>query len=657
MRNSILLFLFSLLIVQITKSEEPRLILVEQITTSSDNSPELYPIAQQFNNIVNSHSDVLPFTIHTNFNPNLFYEQRKDLSQRILIYKEQNEQYPIPSFYVNGKEVNGINNLNSAIINEQNKQSIIDLNVKKVNTSGEFLFVDVKLEADTTFGTQDLLFCAVIEKHINAPGVGNSNESDFYYVTRQIELQPTIGESILLNDENFMGKRFSFRKETFWNLDEIYAIAWVQNRETKEVLQVEKEKVYNDKPNILVNKDTIVFNDDNKNGPLFLEIYNSSMQNLTLNDITLASNDNFELQFNSESMMILPGMTKSISVLLKNKSVGEYNTTLTIESDSDVNSELTVPITAKIESSVSPVIVADVETIDFGDVSKQKTEIVTLTNDGTGDLVIDDISFDSNDGNEFSILNNFIPDIKPGESFFLQVNFKPTEERAYFSTMNIKSNASNEPTFKITVKGTGADMVPFASILVNTDSLDFGTTDFTTPSVKSVVITNTGNQPLEVKNSGIEGDIGQAFEFVGEKDITVEAESSDSLTIEFLPTENEEYSANLVIRSNDTDPAKRRITIPLVGKGDGVSNVKQFSSNFNITYFNKVLNIENKGKSIRNMSVVINDIVGAVVLEKDIPVTNSNVSIKTDKLNSNQVYLFRIYSSGKLLGSGKFINN
>src|SRR5210317_473441 len=267
----IFFLLLTFILIQIAKAEERRLILVEQITTSSNNSPELYPIAQQFNNIVNSHSDVLPFTIHTNFNPNLFYEQRKDLSQRILIYKEQNEQYPIPSFYVNGKEVNGINNLNSAIINEQNKQSIIDLSVKKTNTSGDFLLVDVKLNADTTFESSDLLFCAVIEKQINASGVGNSNETDFHYVTRQIELQPTIGESILLNDKSFMGKRFSFKKESFWNMDEIYAIAWVQNRISNEVLQVEKEKVYNDKPNIIANKDSIIFNDDNKNEPLFLE--------------------------------------------------------------------------------------------------------------------------------------------------------------------------------------------------------------------------------------------------------------------------------------------------------------------------------------------------------------------------------------------------
>lgn len=547
--------------------------------------------------------------------------------------------------------------MNSAIINEQNKQSIIDLSVKKTNTSGDFLLVDVKLNADTTFESSDLLFCAVIEKQINASGVGNSNETDFHYVTRQIELQPTIGESILLNDKSFMGKRFSFKKESFWNMDEIYAIAWVQNRISNEVLQVEKEKVYNDKPNIIANKDSIIFNDDNKNEPLFLEIYNSSMQNLNLNSIALESEDNFGLQYNNESMIILPGMTKSISVTLTNKSIGEYNTNLTIESDSEINSELTIPIYANIESSISPVIASDLETIDFGDVSQQKTEIVTLTNNGTGDLVIDDISFDSNDGGEFSILNNFIPDIKPGKSFFLQVNFKPTEETSYFSTLTITSNATNDPTFEITVKGTGADMVPFTSILINIDSLDFGTTDFTTPSVKSVIVRNTGNQPLEVKNSGIEGDVGQAFEFVGEKDITVEAESSDSLTIEFLPSENEDYNANLIIRSNDTDPAKRRITIPLVGTGDGVTNVKQYSSDFNILFYDNELTFENNGSALSNINIVINDINGVVLLEKEIKGASSKFGIKTHTLNNNQVYLFRIYNQGKLLSTGKFINN
>lgn len=657
MKKSILLLLIGLFVFQITKAEEPRLILVEQITTSSDNSPALYPIAQQYNNIVNSHSDVLPLTIHTNFNPDLFYEQRMDLANRILFYKKNNEQYPIPSFYVNGKEVLEINNLNSAIINEQKKVSPIKLKVKTSKESNNFVFVDVKLDADTTFNPEDLLFCAIIEGHINAPSVGNSNESDFYYVTRRIGLQPRIGEKINLNDENFMGVRFSFNKEDFWNMDEIYAIAWVQNNISKEALQIEKEKEYNEKPQIVNNKDTVEFTDETKNQSLFLELYNDSMGNLTINDLALESDEDFEVLHNADDMLLLPGTTKLITVKLKNKSVGSYSTVLTINSDSETNSELTIPIIANIESSSSPVITSDLETVDFGDVSKQKTETLTITNTGTGQLVIDDISFEGNQGGEFKLLNNFIPNIEPKESFDLHLNFKPKEEIAYFSTLVIKSNASNESQFNISLKGAGAELEQFASILLDIDSLDFGKTNFTTPMVKSVVINNTGNQPLEVKNSGIEKNSGSAFNFVGEKNITIAPETSDSLVIEFLPEENQEYTADLIIRSDDTNPSRRRISVPLRGLGDGVSNVKQLMSGIDIRYLNNELIFENKNELLNNVSIAINDISGAVVLEKEIDAAQNNFSVKTNNLSNNQVYLFRLYSNGKLVSSGKFINN
>jgi len=439
-------------------------------------------------------------------------------------------------------------------------------------------------------------------------------------------------------------------------LDELYAIAWVQNNISTEVLQVEKEKEYNEIPQIVANKDTVFFDDDNKTESLSLEIYNNSMENLTISDVALESEDYFEILHNDQAMMILPGMTKIISVDLKNTAIGEYSTNLVISSDSENNSELNIPIIAKIESKSGPILTTEITTIDFGDVSKQKTELVPITNTGTGNLKISEVTFEGNEEGEFSLLNQFIPDIKPGDDFDLRVNFKPSEDKSYFTTMVINSNASNEAEMSITLKGRGADTEPFASILIDDDELDFGTTDFVTPTTKSLVIRNTGNIPLEVKNSGIEGNVGQAFNFVGDKDITIEPETSDSLVIEFLPKENQEYNADLIVRSDDTDPARRRITISLTGMGDGVSNVKQLMSGLDTRYSNNELIFENNSEVLSNVNIVINDISGAVMLEKEIEAAQT-FSVKTNSLSNNQVYLFRLYSKGNLVSSGKFINN
>jgi hypothetical protein len=171
---------------------------------------------------------------------------------------------------------------------------------------------------------------------------------------------------------------------------------------------------------------------------------------------------------------------------------GEYTANITIKSNADNVPDLVIPINAKIESSASPVITTDVNTIDFGKVSKQKTEILNITNTGKGPLVIDNIEFMDNEDGVFSILNNFIPDVEEGETFFLQVNFKPTNELPYFASMIIKSNASNESEISIPLRGEGESLEQFASIALDAESINFDKTDFVTPITRSLVIQNVG---------------------------------------------------------------------------------------------------------------------------------------------------------------------
>lgn len=657
MKKYLLFVTLFLVTISIAKSEEPRLILVEQMTTSSANSPELLPIAQQYNQIVNSNAEVIPITMHINFNIDQFYTDRPDLSNRILLYKEQLEKFPVPSFYVNGSEVVGIGGLQSKINTQKNKKSPIKMKVQIGTVSEKFLTVEVKMDLDTTLNNEDQLFCAIVEKHISAPNAGNPNEKDFYYVTRKIDLQPTRGATIYKNVFGFSGNKFSFQIEDFWNMDEIYAIAWVQNTESKEVLQVEKIKAYNEKPTILTDQDTVFFNDDNKNEPQFINIFNPTMGYLDISSISIDNTTDFSINHNTSETRILPGMSKIVNVNLDNLKDGEYSANITIKSNADNNSELVIPVRSKVDNSANPIITTDVNSVDFGDVSKQKTEIVNITNTGVGTLKISSIDFASNEAGAFTILNNQIPDLKENETLFLQVNFKPKEEIAYFATLQIHSNATNESNYNVSLKGKGDKLELYSSISVITDNIDFGKTNFTKPVQKSVVINNTGNIPLEIKNSGVENDADGVFNFVGDKDISIAAESKDSLVIEFLPKDNKEYNSKLIIRSNNTDPAKRRIEIPLSGQGEGVSSVESYIEGFEVSHYNNNLYLKIDNNKIHNINIEFYSMNGSLLDKASKVVGLGQYQISTADMLRNQIIMYKVFSEGKLINSGKFINN
>jgi hypothetical protein len=658
MKKTLLICFIALLAFSQSYSAEPKLILVEQMTTSSNNSPELLPIANQFNNIVNSNVEVLPLTIHMNFNADLFWEQRKDLSNRILMYKKQNEQYPIPSFYVNGSEVVGVQGLQSKINSEKNQTSPIKMKVQIGNNSSQFFFVEVKMDIDTVLESSDVLFCALIEKHIVAPGVGNTNESDYYYVTRKIDLQPTGGESIHKNDLGFSGNRFDFNMEDYWNLEEIYAVAWVQNAVTKKVLQVEKTKIYNEEVTIAVNKDTVKFDDDNKNEIQTVEIYNNSMNYLDIASIELESDVNFSAKYVASETKLYPGMTKLVDISLENLETGEYSTNLTIKSNATNIPDMVIPLNAKVESSDNPILTTDVSTLDYGKVSKAQIEVVNLTNTGKGPLKINSIEIIDDEDGVFSVLNDEIPDIEESETLFLQVNFKPKEEINYFATLVIKSNATNSASYSITLKGQGDNLQQFSSIQVTTDEIDFGTTDFIEPVTKSVVINNIGNIELKLSNSEIEDKtLEGVFKFVGGSSKTIAAESKDSLVIEFLPKDNKEYTDKLIIRSDNTDPALRRIEIPLSGMGDGVSSVESFIRDFEVKYFNNALMISNSNETVNIIEVSFYDLSGNILNKQSTIIGIGNKEIATSELVRNQVIIYNISSNGKVISAGKFINN
>ncbi len=195
---------------------------------------------------------------------------------------------------------------------------------------------------------------------------------------------------------------------------------------------------------------------------------NGGNRELTINWISIENNEKkaYSFVFGSAVPVILqPGQSKTVRIKFVPQEVGEvYNSMLKILSTSLDATEKYIPIYGiGIEPGMGPKIETSVNEIDFGYAEPNnppdgKTELLTIYNLGEYDLEIIEISFENNIDNVYNLLGEHIFPIRleMGNSYDLEINFKPKEEKHYKSQLVIYSNAENEPEKKIALKGSGS---------------------------------------------------------------------------------------------------------------------------------------------------------------------------------------------------------
>ena len=176
-----------------------------------------------------------------------------------------------------------------------------------------------------------------------------------------------------------------------------------------------------------------------------------------------------------------------------------------------------------IKSSASPRIVADPDSVSFGKVAVGSSEDkrIQLVNEGTGDLIITDFRlemgspdyalFYSPDGNpdeQFEGINGAGDDafrypivLGPSESFYVFLNYKPTDNEPETGRIEIDSNDKETRTFSIPVGSVSGA----AEINVSPLSHDFGAVAAPAEVSQDVEVCNRGQLPLDVQRVIING--------------------------------------------------------------------------------------------------------------------------------------------------------
>ena len=291
---------------------------------------------------------------------------------------------------------------------------------------------------------------------------------------------------------------------------------------------------------------------------------------LTINNVTLGGANPGDYALSSDTCVgasLTSGATCIIGVTFSPTAVGSRTANVII-SDSLGSSPHIVPLGGNgipgpvVTLSPSPA------NLHFGNQlvgSTSAPQTVTVTNTGTGNLIITGIN---NSNNTMFSVTGCTPlpfTVVPGGSCTLSVTFHPTTAGFKTTTITLTDNAS-PGTQTITADGTGVTTPPGpTTITFDTQDLSFGSVPHgTTSAPQSVTITNTGSSPFQL-TSAVSDDTTN-FTITGDTCLPgpIAVGATCTITVTFNPTTVGSFSAHITLTDNAVDSPQ---TILLSGKG------------------------------------------------------------------------------------------
>ncbi len=303
--------------------------------------------------------------------------------------------------------------------------------------------------------------------------------------------------------------------------------------------------------------------------PQQLSITNSGSADLIISNMALGGINpgDYAITAGPFPLTITAGNSISVPITFTPGGLTTRSATLTITHNA-TGSPTPVTLTGV---GVAPSVKLSTTSLTFGSQNVGATSApqgVTVTNQGTANLVITSLSFTGAQAAEFAVAPappaSFPITVTPNGSIVLNVTFAPASSGPRAATLNIADNASGSPQ-QVSVSGTGtAPAVTFTP-----PSVDFGTVLVNTSSSPSfVTVSNTGNGPLVISAVNMTGAQPGDFQVANPAlPITVVAGSATTFTVTFKPTAGGTRAATLSLTTNAPNTPN---TVPLTGNGNTV---------------------------------------------------------------------------------------
>ncbi|MGD9714726.1 MAG: choice-of-anchor D domain-containing protein, partial [Thermomicrobiales bacterium] len=260
---------------------------------------------------------------------------------------------------------------------------------------------------------------------------------------------------------------------------------------------------------------------------------------------------------------ITPGASTTINLTFKPGAIGSRSATLSI-ADNAAGSPHTVALTG---TGTAPVMKVLPQSVIFGSQavdSASNPRIVTVSNDGTGPMVVSAIAISGSAASDFAANAGALPVvIQPGASISLSVTFLPSATGSRLGTLTLAHDAEGGST-ALPLSGTG--IVSGPALNANPASLSFGNQQVgSTSAALMMLLENPGTENLVVSGLTISGT--HAAEFAVNAPalpITIIPGGSVLLHVAFTPAAPGARSATLQVTHN---AAESPLTAPLSGTG------------------------------------------------------------------------------------------
>jgi len=287
-------------------------------------------------------------------------------------------------------------------------------------------------------------------------------------------------------------------------------------------------------------------------------VSNTGTVALNITNATL-SNSQFSWSGATLPMALGVGQSTSLTVAVTPTAAGTITGTLTVSGDSG-SSPVVANLSATAVSS-QPQLSVSPTSINFGTVSTGSagTSTLTLSNTGSSNLTVSSLTAT---GSAFKVSGLTTPaTIGAGQSAQATVTFTPSAAGAVSGSVTIASNDPNNPSFNVSLSGTGSTSTGPALTITPT-SASFGNVTVGSPATQTIQLGNTGTGTLSVTQVTA---AGSGFSTTGlTLPLSLAAGKASTFNVQFAPAAAGAVTGSVSVVSNaPNSPA----TIALSGTG------------------------------------------------------------------------------------------
>ena len=260
---------------------------------------------------------------------------------------------------------------------------------------------------------------------------------------------------------------------------------------------------------------------------------------------------------------LAPGDWFAVQVTFAPQADAEHAATMTVFSNDASAPSVEV---ALVTGALVPDIDAQPDPLAFGTVSVGTSSVqpITVTNVGGASLSVQSAALGAGSEASFTVDASSLPaTLAPGQSVVLPVAYAPASASAAAGTVEIQSDDPDEPIAVVSLSANGtANPVP--DIQASPATVNFGQVQRLTCSTKTTAVQNVGTAALNVSNVTRGFLTSPEYNF-SPTSFTVAPGASQTLTIDYCPTDTGVDLGSLQVFSNDPD--ENPYVVNLYGEG------------------------------------------------------------------------------------------